>query len=194
MIHPFFKEPVIVIQPGEYYASEKGEIISTVLGSCVAVALFDETAKIGGMNHFMLPEEKSNYQEFYKTRSGRYGMYAMELLINALLKLGANKFKLKAKAFGGANVLSQMPPPGKPKQKSLMVNEAGFSVAEKNVHFALNYLKIEEIPLLNSDVGGGVGRKLFFFTDTNKVLVKKLSQQIVMLSRESDKFKAFTPF
>jgi chemotaxis protein CheD len=94
-----FSQPVTIIHPGEYLATEDDIIIATVLGSCISVALRDEDRRVGGLNHFMLPGESYSRTHF-ESQSANYGMYAMELLINDLLKLGCRKNRLRAKVFG----------------------------------------------------------------------------------------------
>lgn len=151
----------ITILPGEFYSSSKNEIIYTVLGSCISVTLYDPVLKAGGMNHFMLPQEFKNNTDYFKTQSGRYGINAMELLINSLLKIGAVRSRLNAKIFGGSNVLN-------------VLNKNKTSVAEQNIEFAYNFLRTEKIPIISSDIGGKNTRKIFFYTGSGKVYQQKL--------------------
>lgn len=155
-----FDRDVAVIHPGEYLATDEDIIISTVLGSCIAVALYDPTRHIGGLNHFMLPGELHN-QNVLLDDSGRYGMFAMELLINDLLKQGSNKRNLIAKVFGGGHVL----------------NTAVGKIPEGNITFAMEFLETENIPIASSDVGGTDARKIFFFVKTSRVLLKRFGGQ-----------------
>jgi len=155
-----FDREVTVIHPGEYFVTDEDIIISTVLGSCVAVALYDPTLKQGGLNHFMLPGEIDRQSAFFD-ESGRYGMYAMELLINDLLKRGARKRNLIAKVFGGGHVL----------------NTAQGRIPESNITFALQFLETENIPIASRDVGGTDARKIFFFAKTSRVLLKRFGGQ-----------------
>lgn len=150
---------VLTLTPGEYYVSQDLEVISSVLGSCISVCIFDVTNKIGGMNHFMLPDQIDPDNLLY-TETGRYGIYAMELLIGDLVKMGADRKYLKAKIFGGSNVLN-------------FRNTEG-NIPDSNIQFTKKFLEMEQIPLLTMDVGGSVGRKILFFTDTGTVLLKKL--------------------
>ena len=91
---------MITIRPGEFHATREDHVISTVLGSCVAVALYEQTRGVGGLNHFMLPD--ANFSpRMAESRSGRYGMYAMEMLLGDLIKLGSTRQHLRAKVFGG---------------------------------------------------------------------------------------------
>lgn len=144
--------------PGEYFATPRDMMIVTTLGSCVAACIRDSRSGIGGMNHFMLPE---NNQENggWGNSSARYGAYAMEMLINQLLKLGAKRANLEAKLFGGGAVIKHM--------KSI-------NVGERNAKFGLDYLQTEGIPVVSKDLLDIYPRKVYFFPQTGKVLVKKL--------------------
>lgn len=163
-----FDQPVTIIHPGEYLATEDDIIISTVLGSCVAVALRDERAGIGGLNHFMLPGTFKHPQgapvgaKDFLGESAKYGMYAMELLINDLLKMGCRKDRLTAKVFGGAMLLG-------------LGGDGRATVSEGNIAFALEYLETERIPVRSSDVGGTEARKILFFVKSGKVLLKRIA-------------------
>jgi len=157
------------IYPGEFYVTNRTEIISTVLGSCIAVCLYDEVNRVCGMNHFMLPEKPSNifinkeYQftdTFFESNSLRYGSYAMELLVNSVIKAGGEKKFLKAKIFGGSNILFH--------------NRESKTIGEQNIEFILAYLKAENIKLISSDIGGIKGRKILFYTGKYSVFVKKI--------------------
>ena len=143
--------------PGEYYATGRDMLLVTVLGSCVAACIRDPQTGIGGMNHFMLPEGGDPHDLMSAT--ARYGGYAMEVLINQLVKLGANRGRLEAKVFGGAAVLR------------------GFTtvnVGEANSDFVLDYLAQERIRVTSQDLRGIHPRKVYFFPVTGRVLVKKL--------------------
>ncbi len=155
---------MVSIHPGEYYVSGDDEIIATVLGSCVAVALFDPTRRIGGLNHFMLPGSLDR-QQFFMSRSGKYGMYAMELLINALLKSGASRDALRAKVFGGGSVLN------------VNLGDAATSISRSNIEFALQFLETEGIPVDSSDTGGTHARKILFFPANTRVMLKRLGDR-----------------
>ncbi|MCK5808429.1 chemoreceptor glutamine deamidase CheD [bacterium] len=155
---------MVVIQPGEHFVSHATrEGIATVLGSCIAVCLYDSETAIGGMNHFMLPGDFRNDQVF-ASKSGRYGMFAMELLINDMMKQGANRERLTAKIFGGAHVLHFRKNDG--------------NVPDGNILFIRSYLAMEEISIISEDLGGDDPRKIFFLPDDNgKVLLKRLKQK-----------------
>ncbi len=147
------------IVPGEYYVTRRDMLLVTVLGSCVAACIRDKTNGIGGMNHFMLP--KSTHEKAgWASASARYGAYAMEVMINQILKQGAKRENLEAKVFGGAAVIKNM---------SLM------NVGNDNAKFALEYLRKERIPVIAEDLLGNMPRKVYFFPATGKVLVKKLN-------------------
>ncbi|HET6598406.1 MAG TPA: chemoreceptor glutamine deamidase CheD [Burkholderiaceae bacterium] len=147
-----FRNDAVKILPGEYFVHDEDILIMTTLGSCIAACLWDRNAKIGGMNHFMLPEGDAG--------SGRYGSYAMELLINEMLKRGATRSTLEAKVFGGGQVISGM---------NLM------NVGERNTHFVIDYLKTERIPILSQDVQGIHPRKVCFLPASGKAMVKRLT-------------------
>lgn len=168
---PHFQCDAVKILPGEYFATRKGTMIVTVLGSCVAACLRDPVAKIAGMNHFLLPTD-TNPGSQTVSDSARYGNFAMEKLINEMLKLGARRERIQAKVFGGGNVL-----------KGLTINNIG----ERNAEFILEYLAIENIPLLNSDLLDQYPRKVYFFPDTGRVTVRKIKSlnNTTILDRES---------
>jgi len=142
------------ILPGEFYATQRDMLLVTVLGSCVAACIRDSANGIGGMNHYMLPNSPGDEGE-----SGRYGTYAMEILINHLMKLGAQRKNLEAKVFGGGNVIAKM---------------TQTNVGERNAEFVLDYLKTEQIRVVAKDLLDIYPRKVYFFPYTGKVLVKKL--------------------
>ncbi len=144
----------IKLLPAEYFASDHEIAMVTVLGSCVAACLRDPLLKIGGMNHFMLPDGDVGDGE-----PARYGSHAMELLINTLLKMGAQRDRLEAKVFGGGNVL-----------KSFTTNQVG----SRNAAFALDYLKAERIRIVAQDLGGIHPRKVGFFPVSGRAMVKQL--------------------
>jgi len=156
-----FQRDICVIYPGEMFVSNEDIFIGTVLGSCISIALFDEKQGLGGLNHFMLPSGslKSDDEDV-----GRYGDYAIELLINDMMKKGAKKESLIAKVFGGGAVL---------KTGSESINKTG----ENNIQFALSFLETEKIPIVSRDVGGDHPRKIFFHPQTSKVYLKRIIKQ-----------------
>ena len=148
------------ILPGEYYATSRDMLLVTVLGSCVAACIRDRTSGVGGMNHFMLPDSGQD-QNNPLSSSARYGTYAMEMLINQIIKLGAKRQNLEAKLFGGGNVLG------------------GFTVTnigERNAKFALDYLATEGIQVVAQDLLDIHPRKVYYFPATGKVMIKKLKR------------------
>ena len=145
------------IQPGEYYVSNQVESISTVLGSCVAVCIRDPKVGVGGMNHFMLPLDSSQGSNKVIGNAARYGNYAMEHLINELLKVGATKSNFEIKLFGGSNV-----------------NSSSNNVGQQNIVFARRYLEVEGYSLASHDVGGSHPRKILYSPFDGKLLLKRL--------------------
>jgi chemotaxis protein CheD len=156
-----FKQSVKIINIGEYYATDKKEGIATVLGSCISACLYEEGGGIGGMNHFLLPGDFKD-EEIFLSPVARYGMSAMELLIGELIKLKVDRDKLRAKIFGGAELISG----------------STTGVGQNNIKFAKTFFEMEHIPIVSSDVGGNSARKIFFFPDTGKVMVKKIIRQM----------------
>lgn len=148
------------ILPGEYYYTHKEMLIVTVLGSCVSACIRDRVTGVGGMNHFMLPDGGSDAGSPVSA-SARYGTYAMEVLINEVLKSGARRENLEAKVFGGGNVLRGF---------------SAINVGERNAEFVRRYLKAEGIRVVAEDLNDIYPRKVYFFPRTGKVLVKKLKQ------------------
>jgi chemotaxis protein CheD len=152
-----FDIDAVKILPGEYYVTARPMLIVTVLGSCVAACIRDRVSGIGGMNHFMLPSLGDSGQPI--NTSACYGTYAMEILIKQLLEMGAQRKNLEAKIFGGGNLL-----------KGITVDNVG----ELNSEFVRNYLKREQIPVVAEDLLDIYPRKVYFFTDHGRVMVKKL--------------------
>ena len=147
------------ILPGEFYFTDKDMMIVTVLGSCVSACIRDVKSGIGGMNHFMLPDSGTSDANSPVSESMRYGNYAMEILINQLIKHGAKRENLEAKIFGGGSVLKAF---------------TAINVGERNAAFVKSYLKAENIRVTAEDLNDIYPRKVFFFPSTGRVLVKKL--------------------
>ncbi|GGY31400.1 chemoreceptor glutamine deamidase CheD [Pseudoduganella sp. SL102] len=148
------------ILPGEYYFTQKDMLIVTVLGSCVSACIRDRVSGLGGMNHFMLPDGGADANSPVSA-SARYGTYAMEILINSLLKSGARRDNLEAKVFGGGAVLKGF---------------TAMNVGERNAAFVQTFLRNERIRVVAEDLNDIYPRKVYFFPRSGKVLVKKLMQ------------------
>lgn len=160
--------PRVTIHIGGLRTSREPLVIDTVLGSCIAACLYDPEAQIGGMNHFMLPDgiDPNN------PNSARYGVYAMELLISELMKLGASRKRFKAKVFGGGHVLK--------------IRESASGVPARNIEFVRRFLNNEQIPVVKEDVGGYQPRRVLFHTDTSQVFVKYLGQKDAQRTAEEE--------
>lgn len=167
-----FKRTVnqVSIGIGEYFASNQDIVIHTVLGSCVAVCLYDPEKKIGGMNHILMP---SNPDINHYDASARYGINAMELLINAIMRLGGNRKKMVAKTFGGANLL--------------MAVSQEKAVGARNIEFVVNFLRAEKIKILGRDFGGHDSRKIFFHIGTGEVFLKRVPSMKSLVAAEQKK-------
>ncbi|MFK7956015.1 MAG: chemoreceptor glutamine deamidase CheD [Lysobacterales bacterium] len=154
---------VAKVLPGFFYVTRHAEQIMTVLGSCVAACIRDPIEGIGGLNHFMLPmgSETSGSAGWGSGASAenRYGNFAMENLINALVKNGAVKSRLEVKLFGGGRVL-----------------DISMDVGSRNARFAQDYLQMENLSLTASDVGGDYARKVIFNPITGKARMKRLQE------------------
>lgn len=145
-----FASVAVKVLPGEYFVGHQDILIMTTLGSCIAACLWDRHAKVGGLNHFLLPEGDG----------GRYGSFAMEQLINELMKRGATRATLEAKVFGGAQVVAGMD---------------SLNVGARNTQFVLDYLKTERIQVISKDVLDIYPRKVCFIPGTGKAMVKRLA-------------------
>jgi chemotaxis protein CheD len=152
-----FETEAAKLLPGEFYVTGSNMVLVTVLGSCVSACIRDVRTGVGGMNHFMLPEG-GNADEVANA-SARYGTYAMEVLINTILKQGARRDNLEAKVFGGGNVL-----------EGLTVANVG----PRNAAFVRAFLKTEGIPLRAHDLEDIYPRKVYFFPRTGRAMVRKL--------------------
>ena len=149
------------ILPGEYYVTIHDELITTVLGSCVSACIRDKVFGIGGMNHFMLPVNRGEEISSFNTtgESTRYGNFAMEQMINDILKNGGRRENLEIKVFGGGRVLKNM---------------STLDIGKKNIDFVMQYIKDESLKLTAEDLGDVYPRKVLFFPASGKVRVKKL--------------------
>ena len=153
--------PAAKILPGQFYVSNQGEMIATVLGSCISACIRDKTTGVGGMNHFMLPSgsngPSASWQNSKVSASLRYGEWAMEFLINEILKHGGNKKNFEVKIFGGGKILQNMT-----------------DIGERNINFVLEFLAQEDLAISSSDLGDNCPRKVLYFSDTGKVKMKRL--------------------
>lgn len=173
---------MVVIGPGEFHAAQGDEVVTTLLGSCVSVALHDARHGRSGLNHFLLPGRFAREGGF-AGEGGRYGVHAMELLINAMLEQGSRKQDLRAKVFGGGHVLQAGRPharairssllgrPERPKAPATAAQAP--SVPEGNVTFAFAFLAQEGIPEVGHETGGACGRQLFLFSKSGRVQVRR---------------------
>ena len=155
-----FEIEAVKILPGEYYITARDMALVTVLGSCVAACIYDKKLGMGGMNHFMLPDEATNTSDVL-TKSMCYGVHAMEIMINELLKQGAKRSNLEAKVFGGGSVL-----------RGFNVNKVGST----NAAFVIEYLRKENITIAAQDLLDIYPRKIYYFPRSCKVLVKQLRE------------------
>lgn len=151
-----FGTEAVKVLPGEYFVTATNMLMVTVLGSCVSACIRDREKGIGGMNHFMLADSGDASAV---SASARYGTYAMEILINHLFKMGARKANLEAKVFGGGHVMASL---------------TSSHVGERNARFVSDFLRTEAIPMAAADLLDVYPRKVYFFPDTGRVLVRKL--------------------
>ncbi|MFH0976787.1 MAG: chemotaxis protein CheD [Spirochaetota bacterium] len=156
-----YNKRINIIHPGEYYVSKDDEIISTLLGSCVAVCLYDSENRVSGMNHFMLPGRISE-TDVFADRSAKYGITAINDLLHHMEKTGAVKHKLTAKLFGGGHITSSR----------LDLH----TIPHDNVRLAKILIEMEDIPIVELDVGDIYTRKLFMDVKSGRVFLKKISR------------------
>jgi len=165
---------VVKILPGEFYVTDDPEeVLVTVLGSCVSACIRDPVKQVGGMNHFMLVQNKSGSSGAWgnELESARFGNFAMEKLINGMLKRGCERARMEIKVFGGANVTS-----------------ARNQIGTENSEFVLRYLKAEGLPCAAQDLGGVYPRRIIYFPMTGKVIRRLLTgrDQESAIREESD--------
>ncbi len=171
---PGFEMNVTTIFPGEFYATCQAELISTLLGSCISVVLIDPVNNVCGMNHFMLPGD-SCHKPVFTSKEGKYGIFAMELLIDNMITLGGCERYFQAKVFGGGSVLPTY-------------SDYSESVPVNNIRFVMDYLDDNSIPVVSSDIGGSTGRKVYFFTGRQAVFVKKIKTPFIRESEDEGSF------
>ncbi|MCP9463114.1 MAG: chemoreceptor glutamine deamidase CheD [Nitrospira sp.] len=165
-----FPHEIAAIMPGEFFVSRAPMIVYTVLGSCVSACIRDPVMGVGGMNHFMLPEPKDGANDSWG-ESTRYGSFAMESLINEVLKRGGMRNRLEIKLFGGGRIY-----------------EGNIDIGARNIEWVLNYLKVEGFQPVKVDLGDVFPRKVYYFTDSGRVLVKKIERlkNRTIMERESE--------
>lgn len=151
----YFRNDACKVLPGEFFVHDEDILITTTLGSCIAACLWDREKRVGGMNHFLLPDGGAGGDA-----SGRYGSFAMELLIGEMVKRGATRSTMEAKVFGGGAVLGGM---------------NTLNVGERNTTFVMDYLRTERITVVSKDVMDVYPRKVCFLPASGKALVKRLA-------------------
>ena len=147
-----FRSEAVKVLPGEFFVHSEDILITTTLGSCISACIWDRDRRVGGMNHFMLPEGAGD--------SGRYGSFAMELLIGELVKRGATRSSMEAKVFGGGAVIEGM---------------NTINVGERNTAFVMDYLRTERITVVSKDVLDIYPRKVCYLPASGKAMVKRLA-------------------
>ncbi len=147
------------LNPGEYYVTKNDEAIYTTLGSCISACIRDRVTGVGGMNHFMLPASvgEGGWKAAGLGSSTRYGNFAMEHLINEIMKNGGSRKNLEVKLFGGGRIIANMT-----------------DVGNRNIEFARDYVATEGLPVTSEDVGDIYPRMVVYFPASGKVRVKRL--------------------
>ncbi len=148
------------LYPSSLFVSKEPYLVKTILGSCVAVCMWDSRLKIGGINHFMLPNWNGN-----DLASPKYGNIAIEKLIDKMLFLGSKHEDLQAKLFGGGEMME--------------TGTGRIMIGERNIRVARLMLEERKIPVIASSTGGKRGRKIIFFTDTGEVRHKLLDKTTI---------------
>lgn len=150
------------ILPGEYYVSRDQEVIATVLGSCVSACIRDRKHGIGGMNHFMLPNDNGSIDrgDTCVSTATRYGSFAMEHMINDILAHGGRRKNLEIKLFGGGRIM-----------------QSSIDIGANNIDFVRHYLLDEGLQVASEDLGGDHPRKVLYFPHSGRVLVRMLPLQ-----------------
>lgn len=153
-----FPHEIASIFPGEFFVSREPMVVYTVLGSCISACIRDPVVGVGGMNHFMLPEPKEAAHDSWG-ESTRYGSYAMESLINEIIKRGGLKSRLEIKLFGAGKIY-----------------EGNIDVGANNAKWVIGYLRSEGLATVKTDLGDVFPRKVYYFTDSGRVLMKKIER------------------
>lgn len=169
-----FRSEAVKVLPGEFFVHDEEILITTTLGSCIAACLWDRDKRVGGINHFMLPDRGSSID------SGRYGSFAMELLINEMIKRGAKRSTMEAKVFGGGAVVAGM---------------NSLNVGERNARFVLDYLRTERIAVVSQDILDIYPRKICYLPASGKALVKRLAavHDKFLFVREAEAARGLAP-
>ncbi|MGH8230433.1 MAG: chemoreceptor glutamine deamidase CheD [Steroidobacteraceae bacterium] len=157
-----FDATVATLHPGDYYVASPGELIGTVLGSCVSACIRDRRLRIGGMNHFMLPMDHSDGTGAWAASASaatRFGNVAMERLINAILKLGGQRCNLEVKLVGGGKVLDSLS-----------------DVGARNIQFVKEYVRAEGFRVVGEDLGDLYPRKVLYNPASGSAQVKRLAR------------------
>jgi chemotaxis protein CheD len=149
----------IFLKPGEIFISREPAIVSTILGSCIAVTVFNERLKAGGICHALLPENRSLQEDDY----GHYVDGAIIHILRKLEAMGIQKHEMEIKLFGGADILE-------------IIGTKKSSVGTQNIERALEIIKSEELLLTHSDVGGKTGRNIRFYTHTGAILLRRIQR------------------
>lgn len=153
-----FPHEIACILPGEFFVSQEPMVVYTVLGSCISACIRDPSIGVGGMNHFMLPKPKDGASDSWG-ESTRYGSYAMESLINEILKRGGLKSRLEIKLFGAGKIY-----------------EGNIDVGANNASWVIEYLESEGLKTVSTDLGDVFPRKVYYFTESGRVLMKKIER------------------
>ena len=153
-----FPHEIASILPGEFFVSKEPMVVYTVLGSCISACIRDPLIGVGGMNHFMLPEPKDMAHDSWG-ESTRYGSFAMESLINEILKRGGHRSRLEIKLFGAGKIY-----------------EGNIDVGANNAKWVLQYLKSEGLIVVKTDLGDVFPRKVYYHTDSGRVLMKRIER------------------
>jgi chemotaxis protein CheD len=165
----------IILQPGDFYVTDKDEVISTTLGSCIAACVRDRELGVGGMNHFMLPaldvNDDSDWEFTAVNTAARYGAFAMERLINTILKKGGKRNNLEFKFFGGGNMLN-----------------SSTSIGENNIRFVKEYMEAEGYGIAAQCLGRPYPIKLHYFASTGVAKVRKLASAAVSVVSSENRY------
>lgn len=151
----------IKVLPGQYYVTGGDMLLTTVLGSCISACLCDRIAGVGGMNHFMLPDNM-DHAGGKASSSMRYGAHAMSMLLEELFKAGAQRDRLEAKVFGGGAVLAGM---------------TTLNIGDLNAEFVIRYLRTAQVKVIAQDLRGSLPRRVNYFPQSGRVAVRKLRRQ-----------------